>query len=127
MERKERFPNVKPGLIGRSTLVVSESTIASHVRVMSTPALVSQFERAALNAIRERLPEGYTSVGYLVNIRHLGPVPIGGEMSAIAEVTDVVRNHVHFSLLAYYGEKKVGDGTHIQVIVPKTFGGQNKA
>ena len=37
-------------------------------------------ERTAHQLMAARLPEGYSSVGVVVNIRHLAPTPVGSQV-----------------------------------------------
>ena len=109
--------NLKPGLSGAKTITVAQKHIAPHVPVFSTPALVALFETTSSQLIRAHLPAGRTSVGFEVNIRHLGPAPLGAQVTARPEVTAVIGNRVHFSLVAHCGEKKIGEGTYICGVV----------
>ncbi len=115
---------IEPGLVGTRTITVTSRNAAPHVPVFSTPGLVQLFEEACTGAIRKYLPQDSTHVGFEVNIRHLGPVPIGGEVTATVEVTETRGNKVYFKLVAHYGENKVGDGTYSCAIVPTKFGGE---
>lgn len=113
---------IEPGLVGKKTITVTKRNTAPHVPVFSTPALVQLFEQACTAAIKKHLPTGSTHVGYEVNIRHLGPVPIGGQVAATAEITDVRGNKVYFKVAAHHRDGKISDGTYSCAIVPATFG-----
>lgn len=114
---------IEPGLVSTMTINVTPHNIAPHVPVFSTPALVQLFEQTCSYAIKDSLPADTTHVGFEVNIRHLGPVPMGGKVEAIVEVTELRGNKVHFKLEARYQGKKIGDGTYSCAIVPSQFGG----
>ena len=114
---------IEPGLVSTMTINVTPHNIAPHVPVFSTPALVQLFEQTCSYAIKDSLPADTTHVGFEVNIRHLGPVPMGGKVEAIVEVTELRGNKVHFKLEARYQGKKIGDGTYSCAIVPSRFGG----
>ena len=113
---------IEPGLVGTMTINVTPHKTAPHVPVFSTPALVQLFEQTCSYAIKDSLPTDTTHVGFEVNIRHLGPVPVGGKVEAIVEVTELRGNKVHFKLEARYQGKKIGDGTYSCAIVPSRFG-----
>ena len=115
--------NITPGLTGESSVTVSNANRAPHVPVFSTPSLVSLFEGASAQALSGHLPEGFTSVGYEVNIRHLGPAPLGAIVCATARVTRVDGRKVYFAVEAHCDSKKIGDGTHSRALVPDQFGG----
>ena len=113
---------IAPGMAGKKTITVTESDTAPHVPVFSTPALVQLFEQTCTSAIKDSLPTDTTHVGYEVNIRHLGPVPVGGTVEATVEVTELRGNKIYFKLEARYQGKKIGDGTYSCAIVPSQFG-----
>jgi predicted thioesterase len=76
-------------------------------------------ENAAMLAISEALPEGYTSVGGHIESSHLRPSKIGDKVTTIAEVTKVDGKKVEFKVAAYSGETLLGEGTHLRFIVDK--------
>ena len=112
---------ITPGVAGKKTITVTKRSTAPHVPVFSTPALVRLFEQTCTSAIKDLLPTDTTHVGFEVNIRHLGPVPVGGKVEAIVEVTELRGNKVYFKLEARYQGKKIGDGTYSCAIVPSRF------
>ena len=114
---------ITPGLTGKKNITVTERQTAPHVPVFSTPALVQLFEQTCSFAIKGSLPADTTHVGFEVNIRHLGPVPVGGTVEASVEVTELRGNKVYFKLEARYQGNKIGDGTYSCAIVPSRFGG----
>ena len=113
---------IEPGLIGTLTIKVTSRDTAPHVPVFSTPALVQLFEQTCTSSIKDSLPADTTVVGFEVNIRHLGPGPLGGTVESSGEVTELRGNKVYCKLEAHYQEKKIGDGTYSCAIVPSWFG-----
>ncbi len=113
---------IEPGLVGIMTINVTPRNTAPHVPVFSTPALVQLFEHTCTSAIKDSMPPDTTHVGFEVNIRHLGPVPVGGKVEATVEVTELRGNKIYFKLEAHYQGKKIGDGTYSCAIVPSRFG-----
>ena len=108
---------IVPGLEARSETVVCEHNIAHHIRKFSTPSMLHLMEKAASTALEPYLNSGQVSVGYEVNIRHIAPAPLGATIIAIAQVTDAFRNRVNFNISAYFGETKIGEGTHQRAII----------
>ena len=113
---------IKRGLVGKKTINVTSRDTAPHVPVLSTPALVQLYEQTCTSAIKDRMPTDTTHVGFEVNIRHLGPVPVGGEVEATVEVTELRGNKVYFKLEARYQGNKISDGSYSCAIVPARFG-----
>ena len=79
--------------------------------------MVALMEGAACEAIAQALPEGKTSVGTALNIAHLSATPVGLEVYAEAEVTEVDGNTITFSITAYDEAGKIGEGTHKRAII----------
>ncbi|MHB8510323.1 MAG: thioesterase family protein [Candidatus Dormibacteria bacterium] len=87
------------------------------VGVFATPAMVQMMEGAAVRAVQDQLPAGDTTVGFIVNIRHLAPTPIGHTVSATAELTEVDGRRLKFRVEARDGDRLIGEGEHVRVII----------
>ena len=85
--------------------------------VYATPCMVALMEGAACEAIAPALSEEKTSVGTALNISHLSATPVGMEVRAEAEVTEVEGNTITFTVTAYDEKGKIGEGTHKRAIV----------
>ncbi len=114
-------PGISQGLKGQKQTLVCEHNVAPHVSKFSTPAMIQLMEQAASEVVNGRLQEGELSVGIEVNIRHLAAADIGATIIAHAELTEIDRNRLTFTVEAYDGDKKIGDGTHKRAII-KTGG-----
>src|SRR5512136_884739 len=96
---------IKPGMTNEETFEVTEEHLASHIgsgaaRVLATPWLILFMERVSHRLIAQRVPEGYSSVGAEVNMRHLAPTPLGGRVRVVAEVVAVEGAQVTLSVTA---------------------------
>ena len=104
-----------------STLVEKEDTAlevgSGSLLVYATPCMVAIMEGAACEAITAALPEEKTSVGISLNISHLAATPVGLEVRAEAEVTEVDGNTITFQVTAYDETGKIGEGTHKRALV----------
>lgn len=104
-----------------STIVEREDTAyevgSGSLLVYATPCMVALMEGAACEAIAEALPEDKTTVGTMLNIAHLSATPVGLEVRAEAEVTEVDGNAITFAVTAYDEAGKIGEGTHKRFIV----------
>jgi fluoroacetyl-CoA thioesterase len=113
---------VKPGLAGSAELVVSEEHTAprvgsGRVHVLATPVMINLIEAAALAAIEHLLPEGYQSLGTLLNVRHIAATPVGMRARARAEVVKVEGRTIGFRVETRDEKELIGDGTHERVVV----------
>lgn len=85
--------------------------------VLATPAMIALMERAAKDLVAAELPEGETSVGIEMSVSHDRATPVGAEVTATAEVTEVDGRRVVFSVEAQAGGAKIGGGRHVRFIV----------
>ena len=69
-------------------------------------------EAAAYYYMKEQLPEGKSSVGTMVNVRHVSPSPIGAEITAKAELIAISENGkmYTFKVEAYDNKGLIGEG-----------------
>ena len=104
-----------------STQVEREDTAyevgSGSLLVYATPCMVALMEGAACEAIAEAIPEGKTSVGTMLNISHISATPVGLEVRAEAEVTDVDGNTITFQVTAYDEAGKIGEGIHKRAVI----------
>lgn len=87
------------------------------VEVLATPHLVGLFEGAAVHAIRSQYAPGESSVGTVVNMRHLKATPVGDTVAVTAEVVEVDGRRIVFRLSAEDSEGPIAEGTHERFLV----------
>lgn len=114
--------NIAVGITGEQSVIVTpELTIRSIDNrlpsVFATPAMINFMEITAAKAIEPYVPEGWISVGVLVNIRHLAATPEGATVRVRATVTQVKDKRITFAVDAYDHVEKVGEGIHVRTLV----------
>ena len=85
--------------------------------VYGTPIMIYHLEVTAEAAIREYLPEGWITVGVVVNVKHLAATPVGAKVTTRAEVIEVGDHTIKFAVEAHDGFEKIGEGTHVRAAV----------
>ena len=87
--------------------------------VFGTPYLVAMVENAAFTYLQQELPEGKSTVGTMVNVRHVSPSPIGAEITAKAELIAISENGkmYTFKAEAYDNKGLIGEGTHQRAVI----------
>ena len=65
----------------------------------------------------EHLPDTHSSVGTLVNVRHLAPTPLGSKVHAQVNIEKVEGNKITLSVSVSEGEVEVGKGTHERHVI----------
>jgi len=111
-----------PGLTGRAELVVGDEHTAPRVgsglvHVLATPVMINLFEAAALDAVDQRLPAGYQSLGTVLNVRHIAATPVGMKVFAVARIVKVEGRTVFLAVEARDEKELIGDGLHERVVV----------
>lgn len=115
---------IEIGLKHTSELIVSEAVTAIAVGsgdmpVLATPMMMALMENAAMQAVKDYLPEGCTTVGGHIESSHLKPSRIGETIKAIAEVKKIDGKKIEFKVAAYSQDTLIGKGTHLRFIVNK--------
>ena len=115
---------IEIGLKYTSELTVTDAMTAIAVDsgdmpVLATPMMMALMENAAMQAVKNELPEDSTTVGGHIESSHLKPSKIGDIVKATAEVTKVDGKKIEFKVSAYSGETLLGEGTHLRFIVDK--------
>ena len=113
---------IQKGMVREEMFQVAEEHTAIHVgsggsRVLATPWMIAFMERVAHRLLAENLPAGESSVGVLVDVRHLAPTPIGAAVRVQAEIVTVAGTQVTFSVQAWDQAEKIGEGRHQRVLI----------
>lgn len=114
---------LQPGLTGDITITVQESDTArasggeTFPPVFSTPRLINYLERTAHQSILPYLSAGQTSVGSVVNVRHLAATPVGMQVRFHSELLEVDRRRLKFSVEAWDAVEKIAEGEHERFII----------
>ncbi len=85
--------------------------------VLATPRMVLMIEETACAALAGKLPEGDTSVGTLVDVKHVSASPVGSEVVCRVEVVEVDRARIRFSVSVTDRDGDVGVGFHERFVV----------
>ncbi len=85
--------------------------------VFSTPSLVALFESTALQAVQPLLPEGCTTVGIEVSVRHLKATRIGQRVRCRVSVNALEGKRISFTGEMWDDQGKIGEGTHVRYVV----------
>ena len=110
-----------PGLKAEIVTTVDDRLVVKHMGgegVLSTPSMIGLMERAGIEAVQAHLPEGHTTVGFEVNVKHFGATPKGQKVTVSAELLEIDGRKLRFKVEAHDEAKKVGEGTHRRAIVP---------
>jgi fluoroacetyl-CoA thioesterase len=113
---------IKPGLKATIEKVVEEQYTAAHLgsgsaAVLSTPMMIAFMEEASHRAVAPHLPPTQSTVGTVVNIKHLAATPQGMKFRTESELVEVDRRRLKFRVSAYDEKEKIGEGEHERFII----------
>ena len=113
---------ITAGTVREDTYSVEMEHMAIHIgsgsaRVLATPWMIAFMERTSHRLLAGCLPEGFTSVGIRVDVRHLAATPIGGTIRVRAEILAVDGFRVTLKVNAWDEVEKIGEGNHERYII----------
>jgi predicted thioesterase len=115
---------VRAGLSAIAKMVVTEGDTATalstgDVPVLATPRVVTLAEEATVQAVAGDLDAGMTTVGYRVQLDHLAPTAVGGQVHAEAILETVEGRRLTFRVSVSDGRGLVAAGRITRVVVER--------
>jgi predicted thioesterase len=112
----------KIGIIGNAETLVDSSNTAKamgsgDLEVFATPSMIALMEKAATQAVSEYLPEDSSTVGTMINVKHIAATPVGMNIAAQATLIVAEGKRLLFSVEAFDGKDKIGEGQHERFII----------
>lgn len=113
----------EPGLVNEINIIVQESETArasggeTLPPVLSTPRMIGYLERTAHLGVLPYLKEGQTTVGTVVNVKHLAATPVGMAVRFRAELTALEGRRLLFKVEAWDAVEKIAEGEHERFII----------
>ena len=113
-------------------LNTAKSVGSGSLPVYATPAMLALIEKASCSALEGVLNDGETSVGTLLNVKHLAATPVGMQVTATAELIERDGRRLVFKVSANDECGLIGEGIQERFIVfsekftEKTYSKLNK-
>lgn len=113
---------LRPGLEGSAETTVELADTALEVgsgslRVYATPCMAALMEGAACDCLEGYLPEGQTSVGAALDLKHTSATPVGMGVRANAKLTAVEGRKLTFEIEAFDEAGSIGSAVHERFLV----------
>ena len=110
------------GVRGTQEELVTEKTVAralgsGGLAVYSTPSMITLMEYTALESVTPFLPEGSSTVGTRIDIKHLAATPIGMRVRCETELIEIDRRRLVFLCRVFDEAGLIGEGTQERFIV----------
>ena len=90
---------------------------SGELEVLATPRMIALMEECAYKSISSDLEVGATTVGTLMDVKHLSATPVGMDVTVESEILEIDGRRVCFSVKAYDEAGLIGEGTHERFIV----------
>lgn len=108
---------LEKGLKAQHTVVVEETNTAKSVGsgslpVFATPALAALVEKTACLCLDGQLDDGITTVGTVLNIKHLAPTPIGMAVVCDCVLKEIDGRRLVFEAVVKDAAGVVGEAYH---------------
>jgi predicted thioesterase len=116
------FDTLRPGMAGEKTDTVTDKNTARSygsggLEVYATPSMIALMEGACVAAADGRLPEGFSTVGTWLEVKHIAATPLGMAVRAAGELLEIDGRKLRFRVEAFDGAGKIGEGFHGRFIV----------
>jgi predicted thioesterase len=94
--------------------LIDDSLLAKHVGgrgVFSTPSMIMLMELASHAAVEALVPQGYTTVGYEVSVRHLAPAEPGSTVHVKSTLKEVDGKKLLFEVSCHETDRLIALGS----------------
>ncbi len=113
---------MEKGIKGHGEIIVTEENTAQtlgsgSLAVLATPAMVALMEKTARMSVTPYLEEGQSTVGTLVNVKHLAASPVGMRIICRTELMDIDRRRLVFHVECSDEAGLIGEGEHERFII----------
>lgn len=113
---------MEKGIKGQGEIIVTEENTAQalgsgSLAVLATPAMVALMEKTARLSVAPYLEEGQSTVGTLVNVKHLAASPVGMAITCRTELIDIDRRRLVFHVECSDEAGLIGEGIHERFII----------
>lgn len=88
------------------------------VNVFATPWLIALLEQAASALITPHLPREASTVGTMVEMKHLAATPVGMRVRAKATLLETDGRRFLFAVEAWDAKDRIAEGRHERFVVP---------
>ena len=110
------------GIKGNKKVIVDGTNTAEvygsgDLPVFATPAMIGLMEFTASSSVSPLLEEGQSTVGTIVNVKHVAATPVGMEVSCESELIEIDRRRLVFNVKAYDESGLIGEGVHERFII----------
>ena len=104
-------------------IVVEENTAiflgSGSLPVYATPAMLALMEKASAILAEKSLPDIMSTVGILLNVKHIAATPVGMKVRVESELVLVEGRKLTFKVTAFDEKEKIAEGIHERFVIKK--------
>jgi predicted thioesterase len=100
-------------------LLTAKAVGSGELDVYATPAMAALMVAPCAASVKNGLKENETTVGTLLNIRHLSATPLGLDVRCESRLDEIDGKRLVFNVRAFDNTGPIGEGTHERMIVDK--------
>ena len=113
---------MEKGIIGQGEITVTANDTAEalgsgSLAVLATPAMIALMEKTARLSVAPYLEEGQSTVGTVVNVKHLAASPVGMKVTCQTELIEIDRRRLVFKVACFDDAGLIGEGEHERFII----------
>jgi predicted thioesterase len=117
--------SLEPGIERREEFSVADQLLTDvggtiGAKVLSTPGMIAMMERCASILAYENLPDGKTTVGFEVCVKHVGAAAEGTDCTVEARLEEIADGRkLRFAVEVRDGDRTIGVGTHERRVIDR--------
>ena len=113
---------LETGIKGTKELIVTADKTAKAMGsgtldVFATPAMIALMEKTSRLSVAPFLEEGQSTVGTVVNVKHLAASPVGMKVTCQTELIEIDRRRLVFKVACFDDAGLIGEGEHERFII----------
>jgi fluoroacetyl-CoA thioesterase len=113
---------IQTGVKGEMKRAVEEKHTVAFMKsgmldVLATPIMIAMIEATAADSVAPFLEPGTSTVGTMLDVKHIAPTPVGLEVVCRTELVEVDRRRLVFKVEVSDPEEVVGTGIHERFVV----------
>ncbi|MCR5468554.1 MAG: thioesterase family protein [Lachnospiraceae bacterium] len=97
--------------------ITAAAMVSGTLPVYATPCMISLIEATCWKSIEKDISEDESTVGTMLNVKHLAATPVGMKVWCDSKLVEVDGRRLLFEVEVFDEAGKVGEGTHERFII----------
>lgn len=114
--------NLQTGIENCVRRTVSKDDIATvfgseHMPVLASSKIIAFMEYVALSSVQGFLPQGYSTVGTIINFEHKRPVIEGTDVECLSKLIEINGRKLFFDIILRTDLQEIARSTHTRIVI----------